>query len=109
MKLTAVKQSELYKHINIDESKVCVATVEEERPIRKVITSEINGHRSPNVKMRKRACVHAGLLYSISKPTCFLHRTPIDSICRCFAAMLPQNLSRAITNHPTHNNSASGT
>ena len=58
MKLTAVKQSELYKHINIDESKVCVATVEEERPIRKVITSEINGHRSPNVKMGKRACVH---------------------------------------------------
>ena len=61
MKLTAIKQSELYKHINIDESKVCAATVEEERPIRKVITSEINGHRSPNVKMRKRACVHAGV------------------------------------------------
>ena len=59
-KVGGEEQSELYKHIKRavghGEGK---AKQSKRRPIRKVITSEINGHRSPNVKMGKRACVHA--------------------------------------------------
>ena len=90
MKLTAIKQSELYKHINIDESKArqrgAVRSVEEEEANQE---GDHERNQRPSITQRQdektSMCACRSRVCSTSKPSCFLHRTPIDSICSCSA------------------------
>ena len=78
MKLTAIKQSELYKHINIDESKArqrgAVRSVEEEEANQE---GDHERNQRPSITQRQdekracvlaRACSKANLLFAPAEP-----------------------------------------